>query len=170
MYKRNDNFSFDAWWENRNVFVTAPNTTELVMCKRFSFIQWEKKMKDRFPITGIKLTYQTSLNWLVRKRVWSRVSNWTFRRNSVQSWQKSVTTNCLLTGPSSRGEITKNNKCGSIIKDDNFMITCADRSTWMAGLIKLPHILGFKFISPRLLGPVGQLFHLKFNGENHQLL
>ena len=33
------------------------------------------------------------------------------------------------TGPSSRGEITKNNKCGSIIKDDNFMITCADRST-----------------------------------------
>ena len=32
------------------------------------------------------------------------------------------------TGPSSRGEITKNNKCGSIIKDDNFMITCADRS------------------------------------------
>ena len=34
------------------------------------------------------------------------------------------------------------------------MITCADRSTLMAGLIKLPHILGFKFISPRLLGPV----------------
>ena len=35
----------------------------------------------------------------------------------------------VITGPSSRGEITKNNKCGSIIKDDNFMITCADRST-----------------------------------------
>ena len=61
---------------------------------------------------------------------------------------------CRFTGRSSRGEITKNNKCGSIIKDDNFMITCADRSTLMAGLIKLPHILGFKFISPQLLGPV----------------
>ena len=59
-----------------------------------------------------------------------------------------------FTGPSSQGEITKNNKCGSIIKDDNFMITCADRSTLMAGLIKLLHILGFQFISPRLLGPV----------------
>ena len=35
----------------------------------------------------------------------------------------------LLTGLCSRGEIIKNNKCGSIIKDDNFMITCADRST-----------------------------------------
>ena len=58
------------------------------------------------------------------------------------------------TGPLSRGEITKNNKCGSILKEDNYMITCADRSTWMAGLIKLPHILGFKFILPRLLGPV----------------
>ena len=34
------------------------------------------------------------------------------------------------------------------------MITCADRSTLMAGLIKLPHILGFKFISPQQLGPV----------------
>ena len=53
-----------------------------------------------------------------------------------------------------QGIITKNNKWGSIIKDDNFMITCADRSTLMAGLIKLPHILGFKFILPRLLGPV----------------
>ena len=34
-----------------------------------------------------------------------------------------------LTGPSSRGEITKNNKCRSIIKDEDFMITCADIST-----------------------------------------
>ena len=64
----------------------------------------------------------------------------------IQEWH--------VKGPSSRGEITKNNKCRCIIKDDNFMITCADRSTLMAGLIKLPHILGFKFISPRLLGPV----------------
>ena len=60
----------------------------------------------------------------------------------------------ICKGPSSRDEITKNNKCRSIIKDDNFMITCADRSTLMAGMIKLPHILGLKFISPRLLGPV----------------
>ena len=34
-----------------------------------------------------------------------------------------------------RGKITKNNKWGGIIKDDNFKITCADRENWMAGII-----------------------------------
>ena len=45
-------------------------------------------------------------------------------------------------GENVRGTITKNNKWGGFIKDDNFMITCADRANWMAGLVRHPHILG----------------------------
>ena len=33
----------------------------------------------------------------------------------------------------------------------------------MAGLIKLPHILGFKFILPRLLGPVCGLLDMEIH-------
>ena len=54
----------------------------------------------------------------------------------------------------------KNNKWGSITKDNNFMIICADRSAWMAGLIKLPHILGYKFIWPRRIASVNRIFIL----------
>ena len=33
----------------------------------------------------------------------------------------------------SKGKLLReNNKWGSIIKDDNFLITCADRANWMA--------------------------------------
>ena len=47
-----------------------------------------------------------------------------------------------------RGKITKNNKWGGIINDDNFMITCADRENWMAGLVRHHHMLGHIFICP----------------------
>ena len=55
----------------------------------------------------------------------------------------------------SREKNKKKNKWGGIIKDNNFMITCADRENWMAGLVRHPHMLGYKFISPHNFSSVG---------------
>ena len=65
---------------------------------------------------------------------------WLCTETSLQSRTEKTIRFTAYTGENLWGTITKKNKWGGIIKDDIFMITCADRANWMAGLVRHPHI------------------------------